>query len=439
MKTIIHRINNDPKYARVFYWGKLVTITGSGQIIVQAIGLVCGILVIRLLSPAQYALYTLANTMLGTMLVLADGGISTGVMSQAGKVWTDKDRLGTILSTGFDLRKKFAIGSLIIAVPLLIYLLMQHGAGWQVALVIVLALIPAYFTSLSGTLLEIIPKLHQDILPLQKIQVGSNIARLFLLFLSVFIFPWAFVAILAAGIPQIWANKRLRNLSVTRASLHQAPDPEVRKNILVIVKRVLPGAIYYCMSGQITIWLISVFGSTTAVAQAGALGRIAMLLTLFSVLFSTLVIPRFARLPADKSLMLKRFLQIHAGLILLGLIIVGLVYLFSSSALWILGKNYQNLQYEFLLNIIGSFIGLTAGTIFSMNISRGWTINPLISIPLNLLAITCGLLFIDISSLKGIFYLNIFILSTELVIFSFYGLLKISKTQTVPEFEGQHQ
>lgn len=71
-------------------WAKLIAITGSAQVMVQAIGFISGILVIRLLPTHEYALYTLANTMLGTMTLLADGGIATGVMSQGGKVWQDK-------------------------------------------------------------------------------------------------------------------------------------------------------------------------------------------------------------------------------------------------------------------------------------------------------------------------------------------------------------
>lgn len=53
---------------------KLFALTGGAQILVQAIGFISGIMVIRLLSPQQYAYYTLANTVLGTMVVLADGG-----------------------------------------------------------------------------------------------------------------------------------------------------------------------------------------------------------------------------------------------------------------------------------------------------------------------------------------------------------------------------
>ena len=88
-----------------------------------------GILIIRLLPTHEYALYTLANTILGTMIVLADGGISSSVMAQGGKVWQDRKKLGTVLSTAFMLRRKFGAIALIIAVPFLFYLCSLHNAS----------------------------------------------------------------------------------------------------------------------------------------------------------------------------------------------------------------------------------------------------------------------------------------------------------------------
>ncbi|MEP6746613.1 MAG: polysaccharide biosynthesis protein, partial [Bacteroidota bacterium] len=269
MKKLVLQIYSNPKYSKVFEWGRLISITGSAQIMVQLISFVCGILVIRMLPTQEYALYTLANAMLGTMILLADSGVSTGVMAQGAKVWQNDAKLGAVLVTGLDLRKKFAIGSLIIATPALLYLLRHHGASWLVSILIIVSLIPAFFTGLSGTLLEIVFKLRQNIVPLQKIQVMNNAGRLALLSALLLIFPWTFIAILAAGIPQIWANIRLRKLSASYADWTQKPDPVVRKEILYIVKRVIPGAIYYCLSGQITIWLISIFGTSKALAQMG--------------------------------------------------------------------------------------------------------------------------------------------------------------------------
>src|SRR5690606_35641018 len=106
-----HKIN----YSRISEWGKLIAITGSSQILIQALGFISGILVIRVLPVHEYALYTLANTMLGTLTILADGGISTGTMALGGKVWNDRDKLGKVMATGMALRKKFAIGSLLVS------------------------------------------------------------------------------------------------------------------------------------------------------------------------------------------------------------------------------------------------------------------------------------------------------------------------------------
>jgi len=375
----------------------------------------------------EYAWYTLANTMLGTMSVLADGGISAGVMAQGGKVWQDKEKLGSVLATGLDLRRKFAVGSLMIAAPVLIYLLSRHGAGWLTILLIIASLIPAFFAALSDSILEIVPKLHQDIVSLQKNQLAVSISRLLLSGLLLFIFPFTFIAILAAGIPRAYGNIRLRKITQAFAIEHQKPDLEIQKNILNIVKRILPGSIYYCLSGQITIWLISIFGNTSSVADVGALGRLAMVLTLLSVLFNTLVIPRFARLPNNANFLLNRFLQIQFGLISFGAIIIGLVYIFSTQALWVLGPNYSNLKTELTLSVIAGYLGLIVGTLFALNTSRGWTINPLLSITLNLIAIVTGLLLINISNLKGLFEFNIYVMGSEVIIYLIYGLFKIMK------------
>ena len=369
-------------------------------------------------------MYTLANTLLGTMVVLADGGISAGVMSQGGKVWQDKQKLGIVLATGLHLRRKFAKGSLAIAIPLLVYLLRMHGASWYTSLLIVACLVPAFFTALSGTLLQIAPKLNQDIVPLQKNGVIATSARLVAV-LSLFVFPWAFIAMLAYGLPQIWANLNLRKISSAYADWNQQPDPVVKKEIISFVKRILPGAIYFCFYGQISIWLISIFGSISSVAQVGALSRLAMVLNLFTVLFTTLVSPRFARLPVNKNMLLSRFLQIQFSLLVLSFAIISVVYLFPSEVLWILGKDYSNLKQELVLNVVGSCLSLIAGIAFTLFTSRGWAINPIISIPISILSIVVGIMFMDVSSLKGVLLLNIFVAGVQVLMNGLYCFIKI--------------
>ncbi|KAA3439592.1 MATE family efflux transporter [Rufibacter hautae] len=427
MRAVAQHIYKKSYYSKAIEWGKLITLTGSAQLLVQITGFLSGILVIRLLPTHEYALYTLANTMLGTMTILADGGISAGVMAQGGKVWQNPQQLGIVINTGLELRRKFAIGSLAIAVPLLLYLLRHHQASWLMAALITASLIPAFLSALSGTLLETALKLRQDIAPLQKNHIQVNLGRLALIGLTMFAFPWAFVAVLAAGVPQIWANLKLRRLSARYADLGQEPDPATRKEILTFVSRILPGSIYYCLSGQLTLWLISSFGTTEAVAQVGAMSRLSLVLVVVRVLFSTLTFPRFARLQQNARLLFSRYVQLQLMVTLLSTMILSVVWLFPSEVLWILGKNYTNLQDEVFLQMTGSCLGLISTISYGLYTSRGWAINPFLSIPLNVLSLVAGAFLFDVASLHGILLFNIFVAFVQVLINTVFSILKISQ------------
>ncbi len=426
IKLLINRISKF-NYARVIEWSRLFSFVAFTQLLVQLVGLVCGILIIRLLPTNEYALYTLANTMLGAMTVLGDGGIGAGTMAQGAKVWRDREKLGNVMATGLYLREKFSIGSLLVGIPLLIYFLRQNEASFLMAFLIVLSLIPAFLSAINDTLLEIPLKLSQDIQALQKNQLSVSFARLVSITLTLFIFPWTFIAILTAGLTRMWGNLKLRSLSSKYADSKQKRDPLIQKEILAIVKKILPGSIYYCLSGQISIWLISIFGNTTSLAQIGALGRLSMMLGLFTALIYTVVLPRFARLPDSKKVILSKFFQIQFLLFLLGATIIGLTYLFSNQILWVLGKDYSNLKVELVLSVTGSCASLIAAASFNLPTSRGWVINPLISIPFSIIAIVLGTVLIDISSLMGVLKFNLFIYIMQIIMYYIFFTLKVSK------------
>jgi hypothetical protein len=270
-----------------------------------------------------------------------------------------------------------------------------------------LALIPAFYAALSDSLLEIVPKLHQTILPLQKNQVGVGLGRLLLTGLTIFVFPWAYIAILAAGLPRIWGNVELSKIGYGLADKNQVPDKEISAKILNLVKRIMPTSIYYCVSGQIVIWLISVFGNTTSIAQIGALGRLSMLLSLFNVIINTLIIPRFAKLDSEKKILFLRFIQIMGVLVAMLSFIVIIVYLFPTPILWLLGDDYKGLPFELFLSVVGSCIVLLSGVAFGLYSSRGWVLSPVLLITINVVSIIILASILDLSTIRGILFLNI--------------------------------
>ncbi len=425
IKSRFQQVLSNPKHARIFHWGRILTITGGAQVIVQGLGIVSGILVLWLLPTNEYAWYTVVNTMLGTMLILADSGISFGVMSEGAKVWQDKNKLGAVLATGLHLRKKFAVGSLSVSLPILCYLLFHHGASWITILLISASLVPAFYASLSDTLLEIVPKLHQDITPLQKNQVTVSIGRLVISGLTLFIFPFAYVAVLANGIPRMFGNIRMYQIAHAFADKNQRPDVNVQTKILKVVRRSMPENIYFCISGQLTIWLISIFGNTTSVAEVGALGRLALALNIFTIMLSTVVIPRYAKLAENKNILLKRQLQIFGCMMAVCIFIISITWLMPHQILSILGNHYENLDIHLLfLAIYGSCMNLLVGCIYLMYTSRGWIINPVLSISISIISTIIAFYLFDISSIKGVLLLNIFLSSIQLVFQGGYSIRK---------------
>lgn len=423
----IIQFQSSTRFDKLLHWGKLISITGAAQILVQGVGFISGILVIRFLAIEEYALYTIANTMLGTMYLLADGGISAGVLSQGGKVWQDKKKLGAVVATGLHLRKRFALISLIISIPILVYLLSKHEASWLMIGLITISLIPAFYAQLADAIYGVVPKLHQDISRFQKNEIFVGIGRLLLTTSFIFIFPFTFLALLANGIPRIFGNLRLRKISTRFANVSQAPDPEIKQHLLSTVKHIMPGLIYFCLSGQITVWLISFFGSTTALAQLGALGRLAIILSLFSGLVSTLIVPRFARLIEEKKEMFKFYIQILSGVGVLVVLLVAFISVFSSEVLFIIGENYSGLHWELYLTLIGAGLSLIAHISFLLNISRDWVMHPAISIIISLISLLIGVLIFDVSTLQGVLAYNIFLALVQVLLNGFYGLHRIKE------------
>lgn len=427
MKDILIKFKQHPKYDTIASWGKLISVTGSAQIIVHAVGFASGVLIIRLLPVQEYAFYTLANTVLGAMTILSDGGISTGVMAQGGKVWEDKQKLGKVLVTGLQMRKKFAVVSMVISLPILLYLLMHNGASWLTSFLIILSIIPAFLAALSDSLLEIPVKLNQSIVPLQKNQISVSLGRLLLVASTIFIFPFAYISILTGGISRIYGNIRLKKVANIFADTSQLEDVLVKNEISKIVKRSLPGLIYYCFSGQISIWIISIFGNATSIAQIGALGRITSVLSLLMVVFSILIVPRFARIQNQPQKLLRHYSEILFSFLIIFLFLVGFISLFSDQILWVLGINYKDLNNELILLIIGSSLTMIMAAALALYLSRGWILTYYISISASLFPIISGCYFFDISTLKGILHLNIFVALVQMVLHVFYGYYKIIK------------
>src|SRR4051794_41514805 len=98
-----------PVMRRALYHVRIIGNVAVVQGIVQGIGFLSGILIIRSLTQQEYAYFTIANTMQGTLNLLADIGISAGVVSIGGRGWQGQSRLRGIINTGVGPPEQLAL------------------------------------------------------------------------------------------------------------------------------------------------------------------------------------------------------------------------------------------------------------------------------------------------------------------------------------------
>ena len=94
----------------------------------------------------------------------------------------------------------------------------------------------------------------------------ANIGRLLLTIPSVFFIPFTPIAIIATGIPRIIANFKLKKISNKFVTSNQKEDVQIKKNILHMVRRILPVEVYNIFSTNITVWILSIVGATASIA-----------------------------------------------------------------------------------------------------------------------------------------------------------------------------
>jgi O-antigen/teichoic acid export membrane protein len=376
--------------------------------LVQLIGFAAGILLVRQLDQHEYALFTIANTMQGTINVLADIGISIGLVSIGGRVWQDRKRFGELVSTGLKLRRKLGAAAVLGVTPLLYFMLVKNGASVFYAALLIIAVLGGLYVQLSLGVLDVVPRLRSDIRQIQKIDFTGSIARLAILVALAFIFLNAGVAALVGSSALLLQYLLLRRYARGVIDLHAGENADDRKAMIGFIRNLAPNAIFYCLQGQITILLITIFGHRAgAVAEVGALGRLAMIFAVLGNLITNIFAPAFARCQEARKLGWL-YAGIAGGVAGFSLLVLSGAALLPNEFLFVLGNRYSHLQRELLLMVGGATLNMIASTLWTLNASRAWIAGSWLYIPLTLGTQLLLIPFIDFSTVNGVLTFNLF-------------------------------
>jgi hypothetical protein len=252
-------------------------------------------------------------------------------------------------------------------------------------------------------------RLHQVLWPLQRTQLLGMALRVVLSTGALLLLPFAWIASVAAGLAQMWVTVRQRAIASDKADLRAESAAEDRINMRQQVARMAPGAVYYAFSGQINIWIISIFGSSQTVAQVGALGRLAMVFNVLLAVISLVLVPRFARLPAVAQRLRLWFWrsQVAVALVLLAMVLT--VAAFPEHVLWVLGPRYASLRQELLIAVVAGALALQAACTYMLSAARGIVINPILMIPVAIALQVLLTAVLPVSTTAGVLWLGLLV------------------------------
>jgi len=394
-------------FARLKYKSLLLTKFASVQLIVQAIGFLSGILLVRTLDKQEYAYFTIANAMLGAMNVLADSGISIGLAAIGGKVWQDNFRFGQLINTALHLRRYLAVGAVVVVTPILLVMLIGKGAAAYYGIFITAVILASLFIQLNVGILSVIPRLKSHIALIQRLDLITAIFRLLLLIGCYYIYLNTGAAVLVA-LATFWLQYfLLRKWCVTTVDISAPRSAEDSAEIKKIIKSQFPNAVFYCIQGQLTIWLITIFGNTQSVAEVGALGRLGVLFAIIGSIMASIVLPAYSRCQSAKELR-RKYLQIMSTMLSFSLLITLAALMFPDELLWVLGKQYAHLHNEVMLIVVNTVIASVATIMWSINSSKAWIQFSWLNIPMTIFTQTILLCYTDISSVKGVLIFSIY-------------------------------
>jgi O-antigen/teichoic acid export membrane protein len=391
---------------RLIRWGLIVGEFGVVQVAVQAAGALAGFIIVRSLPKPEYALYAVANAGLSMFNVLADTGITSAMRSIGGEVHNKRAEYSRLVATVRQLRLVFAVFALLVTFPVTAWMLLSNGATAGESFLLCSVVLAAGWPLLTGMVLREAALMLGKYRKVQSVDFTAAAVRLSCVVAA---FAWlsAVVAMIFAALANWiqWAIYRRQSRNDFESAAE--PDENYRRRVLRITRRVLPNTLFFCFQGQVIYVLLTIFGTSSELAEVAALGRIAALLGIVGVVFNNVLSPRFARCQDYRRLsgLYLSLVGLTAGLLLPVAIFA---WFFPQPLLLILGSAYSGLEYELFLVVVAACLNVWGGIMAWINYSRNWLRwFAYLYIPAILAAQIVCIATLDLSSVRGVLWLSI--------------------------------
>ncbi len=383
--------------------------------LIQLMNMVCGFLIVNLLSVNDYALYTLVLMLTMSVKLLGSSGLVQILLFDGGPNWREPTQLGQSLRLVLRILKRLFPVVFVVAFPFVYYLLRETGFLLPVVLPYYLILGGLALTMALSSLFLEVARLHGQLPLIMRTNFWAALSRLVVVGPLLYFVTEPWLALLAV-VPGIFIELRnygrfcrrkapwrtgeaVDNSSEARAAMAWG---RARKFIL----RSWPNDLFYIFSGLAKLTLLAVFGGAQTVASFGALERFGVITTLVSLVVGNIFLPYYAKRDRQGHLLATYFLLIAvATAVPLGFL--AMTFVVPGQLLALLGRNYLGLEQALVLMAIGLCLLVIESVSGKLMQVRGHILSPIWVVAGNLGSFTLFLLLFDVTTLSGVLWLAI--------------------------------
>ena len=398
------------------------------QTIVQALTLTSGFLFVRLLSLQDYAQYSVVYGAMSSASVLTDIGISGTLVSLVGVRVANFQLIADYVQTIRRLRRMLFIAlAPVTAIAFPVVIAKQHWSSSVVMEMLLCLLTGVWFNAVSSSYGAALI-LRGDRKCYYKVQAVGAITRLLLLtILSLTHYLNAVTGVGTGVLLSIFVGTRFYLRSRALLSVRGTTNSQLTRQVIHLALPNVPTAVFYALQGQLSVFLITIFGHSNGIAGVGALSRLGQLFIFFSQMNPLLIEPYFAKLPADK------FKSNYLIALAIGVTII--VFAITVSLLWpqlllcLLGGKYRDLKQEVVWTVAGSAVSYVSGVLWIIHLAKRfvfwWTSG--LTIVTTIAIQVAFALKSDLSTVKGVVLLGFTTSLAAIVVNILAGLTGIVK------------
>ncbi|MEJ8820809.1 hypothetical protein WKW80_02010 [Variovorax humicola] len=353
---------------------------GSVESLGVVVGGLAGLLIVNLLPKDQYAQYTFLITCMTWMLGITDVGLAHCCLPLVGQRASETPWVVGVCYQVFRKRGWLLCLGTLIVVPYWWVTTHQHGwSDWPYWIASACMLVLVFF-SLSAFYSNTVLLILGHIATLNRVNFYGLATRALLIAAVLLLLPvasYSIAAVVAATLAASMLSVVLyrRGLAAHEVRPHvlaKAEAAAVDAAMYRMAKPLVLPALFFQFQGVITVFIVSLFGTASMLAEVGALGRIAMLLIVFDRVAATVLFPAIAR-AADGPRLVLMVLRAHAAYVGIMLMV------FLSALLWpqywmlLIGPHYKGQQSLLWMVFLSTLLLNCAQFAFMTLTSRGHT------------------------------------------------------------------